>query len=428
MQSLIFQATIYLAAMVIVVPLARRLGLGSVLGYLGAGIVIGPVLGLVGHEAHELRHFAEFGVVIMLFLIGLELEPRALGAMWRRMVGLGVTEIVLATALISLGWVLAGLPVTEGLAAGMILSLSSTAIVLQTLSERDLLPVPGGRSAFAVLLTQDIAVIPMLILIPLLGGALAAPGANDPEAMSLVEDLPGWGAALVTLGAIAAVVLIGSYLVHHAFRYAQGARLREVNTALSLLLVVATALLMQTVGLSPALGTFLAGVLLANSEFRHELESDLEPFRGLLLGLFFLTVGAGMDFSVLAEAPGAVAAIVALTLVAKGGVLWGLGLAAGLGRRDRLLFTLSLAGAGEFGFVLLAFAEQQGVVAASVAEPLLMAIAMSMLMTPFLFMAAERIAPATGHRPAPAGDSDIAPQGPIIIAGIGRFGQVTNRL
>ena len=443
MESFLFQATIYLGAAVIAVPLAARLGLGSVLGYLLAGIVIGPVLGLVGTETVDLQHFAEFGVVMMLFLIGLELEPRALWDMRHRLIGLGGAQIGLTTALIMAAGMFLGLAWPTALAVGMIFALSSTAIVLQTLSEKGLMQTGGGRSTFSVLLTQDIAVIPMLALLPLL--VISAPVAFAPDgsmqlvtedqhasaasegALSLVEGLPGWGVTLVTLGAVAVIILAGIFLTRPVFRYIHHARLREMYTALALLMVVSIAVLMGMVGLSPALGTFLAGVVLANSEFRHELESDLEPFKGLLLGLFFITVGAGINFAVLFGDPARILGLTAGVIVTKGAVLYLLARLFKLHGRDRWLFTLGLAQAGEFGFVLISFSLQQGVLGQGLSETLLLVVALSMLVTPLLFIVFELLSRnMTGDQDHPADEIDEV--GQVIIAGIGRFGQVVNRL
>ncbi|MEL6566318.1 MAG: cation:proton antiporter, partial [Pseudomonadota bacterium] len=302
MEGFLYQASIYLAAAVIAVPIAARLGLGSVLGYLAAGIIIGPALGLVGAETEDLQHFAEFGVVMMLFLIGLELEPRALWDMRNKLLGLGGLQILLsAVALMGIAMAY-DQPWSVALAIGLTLALSSTAIVLQTLSEKGLMQTSGGRSVFSVLLTQDIAVIPILALLPLLAVSLpvqiSANGSIVRESdghdshggghgmdMSLVDGLPAWGVTLVTIAAVAAVILAGIFLTRPVFRFIHAARLREMYTALALLIVVSISFLMMLVGLSPALGAFIAGVVLASSEFRHELESDLEPFKGLLLGL-----------------------------------------------------------------------------------------------------------------------------------------------
>ena len=441
MQSFLFQASIYLAAAVIAVPFAARLGLGSVLGYLTAGILIGPVFGLVGSETVDLQHFAEFGVVMMLFLIGLELEPRTLWDMRHKLLGLGGLQVALTTLAVMAGALVLGQALPQALAIGLIFSLSSTAIVLQTLSEKGLMQTGGGRSAFSVLLTQDIAVIPMLALLPLLAVTPAAvlredgsiARAKDVEhghdnALSLVEGLPAWGVTLVTLGAVAVIILAGIYLTRPVFRYIHHARLREMYTALALLIVLGIALIMNAVGLSPALGTFLAGVVLANTEFRHELESDIQPFKGLLLGLFFITVGAGINFAMLTDNPGPILAMTAALILLKGLILFGLGSLFRLRGRNRWLFTLSLAQAGEFGFVLLSFAKQTHVLTAPLAERLLMVVALSMLATPLLFILYDWLSRhIADDKPETEADT-IDTQGPVIIAGIGRFGQIVNRL
>ena len=442
MDSFLLQATILLAAAVIAVPLAARLGLGSVLGYLLAGLAIGPGLGLVV-ETQDLQHVAEFGVVMMLFLIGLELDPRALWDMRHRLVGLGGLQIGVTMAAVMLLCVVAGLPWQTAMAVGMVLALSSTAIVLQTLSEKGLMKTPGGRSTFSVLLTQDIAVIPMLIALPLLivlpevahvvdgpTAGLAADTHHDDvhHGMSLVEGLPGWGVALVTTAVVASIILAGIYGARPLFRYIHAANLPEMFTAIALLIVVGIGFLMLLVGLSPALGTFLAGVVLANSEFRHELESDIAPFKGLLLGLFFITVGAGIDMQGLLAEPVTILALALGLIVLKGVVLFGLGWVFGLRRRSLWLFTLALAQAGEFGFVLTSFALQQNVLPGPLGDRLNLVVALSMLITPLLFLLYEWLARRfTDTREEQAPD-EIDEQGPVIIAGIGRFGQVVNRL
>ena len=437
MESFLLQASIFLAAAVIAVPLAARLGLGSVLGYLAAGILIGPVFGFVGgHETQELQHFAEFGVVMMLFLIGLELEPRTLWDMRHKLIGLGGLQIGLSTVLIMTGAMVLGLVWQVALAVGLIFALSSTAIVLQTLSEKGLMQTGGGRSTFAVLLTQDIAVIPMLALLPLLAvmpsaviapdGAISLPAKEAEDAahagMSLVEGLPGWGVTLVTLGAVAAVILAGIYLVRPLFQFVHTARLRELNTALALLIVVGIGTLMNMVGLSPALGTFLAGVVLANSEFRHELESDIEPFKGLLLGLFFITVGAGIDFATFFGAPFKILGLTLAVIAAKGAVLLCLAMIFGLRGRNRWLFTLGLAQAGEFGFVLNSFSVTQNILPPGLSQTLLLVVALSMLITPLLFILYELLSRRMSERGEAFEPDEIDEQGPVIIAGIGRFG------
>ena len=436
MESMLLEATIFLGAAVIAVPIATRLGLGSVLGYLLAGIAIGFLPGIGGHHTEELRHVGEFGVVMMLFLIGLELEPRALWSMRRQLVGLGGLQVALTAVLIALAALLLGLPTGPAVATGLILSLSSTAIVLQTLQEKDLMQSQGGRSAFSVLLTQDIAVIPMLALLPLLAVAgyqdASLYGITDHAGehadMNLLTDLPAWGVTLATLGAIGLTVVLGIFVVPLAFRFIEHSRLREMHTAFALLIVVGIATLMNLVGLSPALGAFVAGVVLASSEFRHELEGDIEPFKGLLLGLFFITVGAGIDFDTLFADPFVIVSLALGLIALKAAVLYGLATLFGLGSRAKLLFTLSLAQAGEFGFVLLTFSVQQDVLPAALSERLLLVVALSMLITPLLFIAYEAMQRRMADEGSVPEFDEIDERQPVIIAGVGRFGQTTNRL
>jgi len=430
METFLLIATVYLLTMVIAVPLSARLGLGSVLGYLIAGIVIGPVLGIAGTpgEMADLQHFAEFGVVMMLFLIGLELEPRALWQMRKRLLGLAGMQILGTVALLALVGMALGQDWHLAVTLGMILSLSSTAIVLQTLSEKSLMHTPGGRSAFAVLLTQDLAVIPMLALMPLLATRAPVAAAEEHLGEAFMHSLPGWAAALVTLGAVAAVVLIGQYLIRPLFRWVYTARLNELDTAMALLIVVGIASLMEFVGLSPALGTFLAGVMLAGSELRHELEGQIAPFKGLLLGLFFITVGAGMDFRMLLEYPATVLGITVTVIAIKALVMHLIARLTGLRGSDRTLFTLSLAQAGEFGFVLISYAVSLAILPRLLAQGFLLVIALSMLATPLLFMLSDFISRRVAEERAGDIADEIAEQQPIIIAGVGRFGQVLNRL
>ena len=442
MDTFLYQASIYLAAAVIAVPIAARLGLGSVLGYLAAGILIGPVFGLVGTETQDLQHFAEFGVVMMLFLIGLELEPRALWAMRHKLLGLGGLQILFSTLALMGAAMAAGQPWQVSLAIGLALSLSSTAIVLQTLSEKGLMQTGGGRASFSVLLTQDIAVIPILAFLPLLATGFGPRIGNDGSiqrgedaahggahgSLSLVEGMPGWAVTLITIGAIAFIILAGIYLTRPLFRFIHASNLREMYTALALLIVVGISFLMTLVGLSPALGAFLAGVVLANSEFRHEMESDLNPFKGLLLGLFFITVGAGINYRLFLASPGDLIGLALLVIVAKGLVLFFVGRAFGLRRRAQWLFTLGLAQAGEFGFVLLAFSQQLNVIPPALSEKLLLVIALSMLITPLLFIVYDQLSKRIGESRTEHKPDEIDEEGPVIIAGIGRFGQIVNRL
>lgn len=441
MENFLLQATIYLGAAVLIVPLSVRLGLGSVLGYLAAGIVMGPLLGLAGTETEDLQHFAEFGVVLMLFLIGLELDPRALWDMRHKLIGLGGLQVVVTTLGIAAVLTWLGIGWQVGLTVGMLLSLSSTAIVLQTLSEKNLMRTAGGRSTFSVLLTQDIAVVPMLAIIPLLATAGGTPttfalgssdshtpvGAAEPL-LGLVASLPGWAVTLVTLAIVAAIILGGHFLSRPVFRFVHASRLPEMSTFISLLMVMGIAFLMMLVGLSPALGTFLAGVVLANSEFRHQLEADIKPFKGILMGLFFMTVGVGINFAILAANPLLIVGLTLGLIALKAAVLFALTLIFRLRGHDRWLFTLGLAQAGEFGFLIVSFAVQQTILPTAVAQVTLLVISLSMLLTPALFIGydalARRMAANTPDQPA----DEIDEKGRVIIAGIGRFGQVVNRL
>ncbi|GLP95474.1 monovalent cation:proton antiporter-2 (CPA2) family protein [Paraferrimonas sedimenticola] len=436
MTEYLLQAFIYLVAAVIAVPIAKRLGLGSVLGYLLAGIVIGPVIGLVGSETTTIQHFAEFGVVMMLFLVGLELEPKMLWSMRNKLMGLGGLQLGLTTAAIfGIAW-MAGLPWTVALTVGLLLSLSSTAIVLQTFNEKGLDKSEGGRNAFSVLLFQDIAVIPMLALIPLLAlpellasaEAAAAAAEHHPE-LSLVAGLPTWAYTLVIIAAIAGLVVGGHYLSRPLFAFVSSAGLREIFTAAALMLVIGIAALMGLIGLSAALGTFLAGVVLANSEFRHELEASIEPFKGLLLGLFFITVGAGIDFGIFAEYWWQVLLGTLGLMLLKGVILGVIGFVFRFKGADAWLFALSLAQAGEFGFVLLSFGQQNAVISAELAAPLSLLVALSMLFTPALFIAFDKwVVPRYQGGQDEREADDIGETGQVIIAGIGRFGQIVNRL
>jgi CPA2 family monovalent cation:H+ antiporter-2 len=433
MEGFLLQASVYLLTMVIAVPIALRLGLGSVLGYLLAGIVIGPVLGFAGTQVTELQHFAEFGVVMMLFLIGLDVEPMALWHMRHRLLGLGGLQIVVTSLLIMLSLLLMDQDWHAALAIGVILSLSSTAIVLQTLSEKSLMQTAGGRNVFSVLLMQDIAVIPILAFLPFL--ALPAARAlarsetgGEGVALSLIDQLPPWGVTLVTVGAVVGVITAGRYLVRPLYRYVSSARLREMQTALALLIVAGIASLMLMVGLSPALGTFLAGMVLANSEFRHELESDIAPFKSLLLGLFFVTVGAGIDFKLLLAEPVRILLLTLLLMLTKGLVLHGLAWIFRLRERNRWLFTLSLAQGGEFGFVLISFALTQRILTSTMAQTMMLVIAMSMLLSPLFFILYDQIVIRLKDDAERLGEDTIDEQQPVIIAGVGRFGQVVNRI
>ena len=430
-QDLLIQALVYLTAGVVSVPIAKRIGLGSVLGYLIAGVIVGPfLLNLVGEPADVMK-FAEFGVVILLFLIGLEVRPALLWRMRTAIFGLGGGQMA-ATTLVMAGAGLAlGLDWRTALAAGAVLALSSTAIVLANLEEKGLRQGALGEAVFGVLLFQDLAVIPLFALLPLL--AVAAPvheAAAAGHGASLLVGLPGWAQALAVLGAVAAVIGGGRYLVRPVFRFIAQARLREIFTASALLLVVAVAALMQTVGLSPALGAFLAGVVLAESEFRRELETDIEPFRGLLLGLFFITVGAGLDFSVIARQPALLIALVIGMMGLKAVVMFGVGAAFRMPRREAGATAVSLAQGGEFAFVLLGFTVAAGVIDPELSKLLSAVVALSMAFTPLAFLAYEKL--VLSRQAGPGAEPEHIPydegEPEVIVAGFGRFGQIAARL
>ncbi|WP_192022576.1 monovalent cation:proton antiporter-2 (CPA2) family protein [Shewanella sp. WPAGA9] len=437
MTEYFIQAFIYLSAAVIAVPIAQRMGLGSVLGYLIAGVVIGPIVGLVGSETNTIQHFAEFGVVMMLFLVGLELEPKMLWSMRHRLVGMGGLQVGLSAGIVMAIAMMFEMSWTVALTIGLIFSLSSTAIVLQTLNEKGLTKTTAGKNAFGVLLFQDIAVIPMLALIPLLAlpelveaaQSSVAAAAEHHEELSLVADLHGGLYALVLVLSIGLVVFGGHYLSRPVFRFIADSGVREISTAAALLLVIGIATLMSLVGVSPALGTFLAGVVLANSEFKHELETHIGPFKGLLLGLFFITVGAGIDFEILWNYLGVILGVTAAVMILKALVLLVLSFIFRIKGSDRWLYTLSLAQAGEFGFVLLSFSQQNHVISQEIAQPLSIVVALSMFLTPGLFIFYEKVILPKYEKTSNDREQDeVDEQGTVIIAGIGRFGQIVNRL
>ncbi len=432
--NLLTQTLVYLAAGVIAAPLAKRLKLGSVLGYLIAGLIIGPfALSLVGEQTDVMK-FAEFGVVILLFLIGLEVRPALLWSMRKAIFGLGGAQVgVTALVMAGIGMLL-GLTPSVALAVGLILAMSSTAIALQTLDERGMRQGAVGRAAFGVLLMQDLAVIPMFALLPLLaaGGApVHEAAAGDHGGENLIAALPGWLQALCVLAAVAAVVLLGRFLIRPVFRFIAKSRLREIFTAAALLIVVGVAALMQSVGMSPALGAFLAGVVLAESEFRRELESDIEPFRGLLLGLFFITVGAGLDLGLVAADPVGLIGLVIGFMAVKFAVITLLMRIAKASWRTTAAVATALAQGGEFAFVLLSFTVGAGVLGADLAARLTAAVALSMALTPPMMTVYERIADKVkaGKPARTATDTEPFESEPeVIIAGYGRFGQVISRL
>ncbi|MEE9238696.1 MAG: glutathione-regulated potassium-efflux system protein KefC [Thermodesulfobacteriota bacterium] len=432
--SFLFQAFVYLSAAVVSVPIAKRLGLGSVLGYLFAGIIIGPfVFKFVGMETETVLHFAEFGVVLMLFLIGLELQPSRLWKLRGPILGLGGLQVGITTMIIFLIGFLLGLGWKISLAIGLILALSSTAIVLQTLNEKGLIKTEAGQSSFSVLLFQDIAVIPMLAILPLLAapiiGSIGQSGAQIHHGGFGVEALPGWQQAILVAVVIGTIIVVGRFLVRYVFRFIAETRLREIFTAFALFLVIGIALSMQLVGLSAALGTFLAGVVLADSEYRHELESDIEPFKGLLLGLFFISVGASIDFNLLQQEPYLILGLVVGLIVIKLVILFVLGFVFKMSMSQNFLFSFSLAQGGEFAFVLFSFATQNRVIPESISDTLILVVAVSMALTPILMIFNEKLLQPRFSNLDEKPESDtIDEKNIVIIAGFGRFGQIVGRL
>lgn len=415
--------SVYLAAMVIIAPLSARLGFGSVLGYLGAGILIGPVLGLTGHVNGELQHFAEFGVVMMMFIIGLEVRPDQLWGMRKRLVGMGGSQLVLTgLAAGGIAWAL-GQDLGTCIVVGMVVSLSSTAIVMQTFQEKRLSHTDGGQASFAILLAQDIGAILMLLALPLLGGRAATDDHSN-----LLEGLHPVAAVGIGLLTVVGVVAAGRWLIPLLARFVHGARMREMDAALALFVVIGISAEMSLVGLSPALGAFLAGVMLAESEMRHDLEAHIEPYKGILLGVFFMTVGAGMNVDMLMSMPAILIGATLVVIVLKAVILNLVARAARLAPSDRSLVTLSLAQAGEFGLVVTSVALALAVISPATASGLTLIIALSMLLTPGLFWIHGRLAARFSFVVGEAHD-EITDQGStVIIAGLGRFGQVVNRL
>ncbi|MDM8358909.1 glutathione-regulated potassium-efflux system protein KefC [Pandoraea communis] len=415
----LFASLIYLSAAVIVVPLSRALGLGAIIGYLAAGIAIGPWgLGLVS-RVEDVLHFAEFGVVLMLFLVGLELEPRRLWNLRRPIFGWGSAQVLGCAVLLFAVGIALGAAWRIALVAALGLALSSTAIALQVMAERNLLGTPSGQAGFSILLFQDVAAIPILALLPLLANSFDSPVTTG-SARALE--------ALKIVGVIAAIILGGRLALRPLLRWIANSRTPEIFTAASLLLVVAIATLMQWVGLSMALGAFLAGVLLAESEYRRELETDIEPFKGLLLGLFFIAVGMSIDFGVLLAQPLRMIAVVVGFMALKGLAIYGVSRLMQLPYQERPIFTLLLAQGGEFAFVVFQSAGPQ-VLPPAVSSFLIGAVALSMLISPLLLVAIEKwLLPRYSLKGSPRMEEIAEPQSTsVVICGFGRYGQIVGR-
>ncbi len=408
-------SVVFLASAVLAVVLSHRLGLGSVAGYLLAGVAIGPFGLKLIDKIEDVRHLAELGVVFLLFVIGLELEPRRLWSMRGRLLSLGASQVFGSIALIAAAVWLAGIDLRVGIVAGMALALSSTALALQPLTERGALKNQGGQAVFAILLLQDIVVLPMLVVLPLLGAAGSSASFS-------------WGALGFAVVVIAATLVGGHFLARPVFRHIARIRQREIFTAFALLLVLGIAWGFESAGLSMALGTFLAGVLLADSEYRHEIEAAVEPFKGLLLGLFFIAVGMSVDFGLLFRKPLIILGLIVGLFVLKSAVLWAIARFARLPRSERPLFILLLAQGGEFAFVLLTLGVQRDVLPFDTAQAITLAVALSMLSTPFLLVFHDRVLAPRFADDSPARAHERPEASKVIVAGLGRVGQVVARL
>jgi glutathione-regulated potassium-efflux system ancillary protein KefC/glutathione-regulated potassium-efflux system protein KefB len=413
---LLEQIVVFLLTAVLLVPLFQRLKLGAVLGYLAAGMLIGPWGLHVVSASESTLQFAEFGVVLLLFLIGLELDPARLWTLRRIVFGLGGAQVGASGVVLALAAMTCGLTWQAAVIVGFGLALSSTALVMASLSERGQLTTRHGREAFAVLLFQDLAVIPALALLPLLA---AAPAHGDAH----------WMTAAKGLAVIIVVIAASRLVIRPALKFIASHSSREVFTAAALLLVVGSALIMEKIGLSMSLGAFLAGVLLADSEFRHELEADIEPFKGLLLGLFFMAVGMSANLALVIERPLALIALVIGLMGAKFGAMYAISRATGAGNETSQRVAVALAQGGEFAFVLFATATTLGALDAATAELLVMVVTISLLLAPLLFVAHERmLARWLEQRSEPEYDVIDAPATPVIIAGYGRYGQIVSRV
>ena len=413
--SLLQEAVVYLLAALIMVPISRRLGFGSVLGYLAAGIIIGPFgLGFV-KDAEHILHFAELGVVFLLFVIGLELQPSRLWVLRRMIFGLGSAQVLLSAGAIAAVGLAFGLALDEAVLVGLILALSSTAFVLQLLAEKKELTTTHGRAAFAILLFQDLAVIPLIAILPMFG-AVAGEGF-------------GLGDFAIAFATIGGLIIGGHYLLRPVLRIAARTRIPEIFTATALLVVIGAALLMQAVGMSMVLGAFIAGMLLADSEYRHELEADIAPFKGLLLGLFFIAVGMSVNLGLLLQQPGTIMLIVICLMVAKAAVLYPLARIYGIcDTRGATSLAAILSQGGEFAFVLFAIVARQQILQTDLIDQLILAVAISMLLTPIVYLLNEIFVSRIAREETPEYDQMEDQQHAVIIAGFGRFGQIVGRL
>ena len=433
--SFLLSVFVFLAAAILVVPLVKLSGLGSVIGYLVAGIVIGPsVTGFITHP-EVILDFSEFGVVMMLFLIGLELQPNELWNMRKRLLGLGGLQVGVTTLLATTILLFMGMEIGAAVVIGMAFSLSSTAVAIQIMQDRKMLKTESGQSAFSVLLFQDVIVIAMIATVPLLAetsgaeSALVSGEVMDHDHLdSTSHTLAGWPFAAATFAVFGGMIIGGRILLQPLFRFVARSKIRETFTAIALALVVGAALLMQWLGLSAALGAFFAGVVLADSDYRHQLERDLEPFKAMLLGLFFISVGMSLDFNVIAESPGIVMGGAVILLLVKAAVLLGIGRTFGLSLPSNFLFACLICQAGEFGFVLFQFAGAEGLMSSDLVSQCIAIVAISMAVTPIFLIIYDKFANARLNSNVKTGDAPVDNGHKVLILGFGRVGQVASRL
>lgn len=413
--SLLQESIVYLLAAIIMVPISRRLGLGSVLGYLAAGIVIGPFGAKLIQDPEHILHFAELGVVFLLFIVGLELQPSRLWVLRKMVFGLGSAQVILsAAAITAIAWLL-GQPGDSALIIGLILALSSTAFVLQMLAEKKQLTTSHGRAAFSILLFQDLAAIPLIAILPMLG-ASAGGGIDASQA----------GVMLLTIGGL---IIAGRFLLRPVLQVAAGSKIPEIFTATALLVVIGAALIMQFAGMSMVLGAFIAGMMLADSEYRHQLEADLAAFKGLLLGLFFIAVGMSVNIGLLLESPARILIIVALLMLTKAVILVPIARKFGIcDSRSSWSLAAAMSQGGEFAFVLFGIAARDRLLPAGLIDELILAVAVSMLLTPFAYLAAEHFGNKMSVDDEPEYDEMEGSHNEVIIAGFGRVGQIVARL
>lgn len=428
--SILFEIIVFIAGAVICVPIAKKLGLSSVLGYLIAGIVIGPfLLDFVGDDGEDILHFAEFGVVMMLFLVGLEIEPKNFWNMRKTIIGMGGLQVTATLGISYYLFLLLGFDWKVSLTISMAVALSSTAIVLQTLKEKGLLNTTFGTSSFSILLFQDIIVIFMLGALPLLSTGITATSDDHQGSLSLLENLPLYLQTIVIISSVVTVILAGRLLFVPMLRLVSKTGVRELLLASALLIVVLISFLMELAGLSPALGAFLGGVVLATSEFKHELESHLEPFKALLLGLFFIAVGASINFMVIGENPLLISGLVIGVILLKAVVLFGVAIVFKMKLDQRLLLAVGLAQIGEFAFILLSFAFQLHILEKEVMDMMLVVTALTMTLTPIIAIVNERfILPRFGTKESEKRQTDeVDKESKIILIGFGHFGSTIGR-